>query len=87
MINTYCDHSNTFITTELIYELKYVSILAFSFFYHKDNAGCRGGSPIEAFKYLINSTTGGIDTDSAYPYEAKVSTQCYHISRQLLQSC
>lgn len=36
-----------------------------------DNYGCAGGSRFRAIRYLISN--GGIATEAAYPYEARVS--------------
>ena len=39
-----------------------------------DNHGCNGGLPSHAFEYIANS--GGLDTESAYPYLAHESGTC-----------
>lgn len=37
------------------------------------NRGCRGGYITKAFSYVIHN--GGIDSESFYPYEYKVSSE------------
>lgn len=39
-----------------------------------DNHGCSGGLPSHAFEYIASS--GGLDTEQAYPYLAQESGSC-----------
>lgn len=39
-----------------------------------DNHGCSGGLPSHAFEYI--ASTGGLDTEQAYPYLAEESGSC-----------
>lgn len=39
-----------------------------------DNHGCSGGLPSHAFEYIASS--GGLDTEGAYPYLAEESGSC-----------
>ncbi|CAM9444488.1 unnamed protein product, partial [Sphacelaria rigidula] len=42
-----------------------------------DNHGCSGGLPSHAFEYI--ATSGGLDTEQAYPYMAEESGSCSFI--------
>ncbi|CAN0024973.1 unnamed protein product [Hapterophycus canaliculatus] len=44
-----------------------------------DNHGCSGGLPSHAFEYI--ASTGGLDTEQAYPYLADESGSCEYVER------
>mmetsp|Transcript_3522 Transcript_3522/g.9169 ORF Transcript_3522/g.9169 Transcript_3522/m.9169 type:complete len:368 (-) Transcript_3522:82-1185(-) len=80
----HCGSCWTFSTTgalEASYAMEFGSMLSLSeqqlvdCAQHFDNAGCSGGLPSHAFEYIRYN--GGIDTEIAYPYEAKNGTHCH----------
>ncbi|XP_063070707.1 procathepsin L-like [Engraulis encrasicolus] len=48
------------------------------------NHGCHGGTPDRAFKYI--QANGGIDSESYYPYQARVGT-CHYNSAYSAATC
>jgi C1A family cysteine protease len=66
-----------FIKTRKLNALSEQQLIDCSSGYH--NQGCSGGSPIDAFKYVIEksiATSKGIAAESSYPYRAREGSNC-----------